>query len=606
MDETILDQLTCLYGATTARAILPRVNEIMRARTHSLCAERGNNRNTTLSERDTLLITYPDQVREAGVLPLETLTTLLGTHLSTVVSGVHLLPFFPYSSDDGFSVRDYFSIDPALGDWDAITRLGQHFDLTFDAVINHVSAQSEWFKRFLADDPLYRDFFIVVDGNPDLSQVVRPRALPLLTKFQTPMGEKNVWTTFSADLIDLNYRNPDVLLQMIDVLLFYVERGARFIRLDAIAYLWKEIGASCIHLPQTHTIIQFLRAVLDEVAPWVKLITETNVPHPDNVSYFGDGANEAQLVYNFALPPLVLHTFHTGNAAALSYWAQTLTLPSDRVTFLNFLASHDGIGVNPVRGLLSDREIDALVTRTQEHGGFVSYKQNSDGTRSPYELNINYFDALSSPNDTAESTATQVARFIAAQAIMLSLAGVPGIYFHSLFGSRGDRAGAQAAGIPRWINRQKFSRAELERDLQNPSSLRAQVFTRFVELLRVRRAQRAFHPNGAQYLVPSGKQIFAVLRVAPDASERVLCLHNVANGAAAVRLGAHGQGETWQDLLNGRVYHSDAHDRFIFDLQPYQIAWLIQIKEENPHDLRSNIPVPATITRTDYPRRDSV
>ena len=128
----------------------------------------------------------------------------------------------------------------------------------------------------------------------------------------------------------MNFKNPDVLLALLDALLFYVARGARFIRLDAIAYLWKRIGTSCIHLPQTHAVIQFWRAVLDEVAPHVLLITETNVPHADNVSYFGDGTNEAQLVYNFALPPLVLHALLRGDATHLTRWAQSLTLPSDR------------------------------------------------------------------------------------------------------------------------------------------------------------------------------------------------------------------------------------------------------------------------------------
>ena len=259
-------------------------------------------------------------------------------------------------------------------------------------------SQHEWFQAFLKDDPQYRDYFIVVEGNPDLSQVVRPRALPLLTTFDTPSGPKQVWTTFSADQVDLNFRNPDVLLEIIDTLLFYVAQGAQFIRLDAIAYLWKEIGTSCIHLPQTHRVIRLFRSVLDAVAPHVMLITETNVPHNENISYFGNGRDEAQMVYNFALPPLVLHTFHTGNSRVLSKWAAGLNLPSDHTTFFNFLASHDGIGVNPARGILSDIEIDALIERVIQHGGLVSYKDDASGVQIPYELNINYFDALSDPH----------------------------------------------------------------------------------------------------------------------------------------------------------------------------------------------------------------
>jgi sucrose phosphorylase len=315
--------------------------------------------------------------------------------LANVGGGIHILPFYPWTSDDGFSVTDYRKVDSNLGEWKDITSMQNNFRLMFDGVINHISAESEWFKGFLRDDPPYRDYFITVDGDPDLSQVVRPRALPLLTSFNTPSGEKRVWTTFSADQIDLNFKNPEVLFEILDIMLMYIERGATYIRLDAIAYLWKEIGTTCIHLPQTHHLIQLMRCVLDEVAPHVHLITETNVPHADNISYFGDGTNEAQLVYNFALPPLTLHTFHTGNAQVLSNWAKTLTLPSDKTTFFNFLASHDGVGLNPARGILSNEEIDALVNKTLAHGGLVSYKNNSDGSQSPYEMNVNYFDALS-------------------------------------------------------------------------------------------------------------------------------------------------------------------------------------------------------------------
>ncbi|MEY2819100.1 MAG: hypothetical protein RL275_2563, partial [Chloroflexota bacterium] len=279
-----------------------------------------------------MLITYGDQVQAPNEKPLQTLKTFCDKYLTDVLSSIHILPFYPWTSDDGFSVVDYRQIDPDLGSWDDVSSM-QNFRLMFDGVINHISSQSEWFKAFLHDDPRYRDYFITIEGEPDLSQVVRPRALPLLTSFKTPSGEKKVWTTFSADQIDLNFKNPEVLLEILDILLLYIERGATFIRLDAIAYLWKEIDTTCIHLLQTHAVIQFLRAAISDVAPHVYLITETNVPHSDNISYFGDGTNEAQLVYNFALPPLTLHTFHTGDARILSDWARTLTLPSDKTTF---------------------------------------------------------------------------------------------------------------------------------------------------------------------------------------------------------------------------------------------------------------------------------
>lgn len=529
MSQATESLLTSLYGPGRARAIEPRLRAMIQHRRSAAAPPgHGTRARRCLTQRDALLITYGDQVREPDVPPLRTLTGFLNQHAAGLVSGVHVLPFYPSSSDDGFSVTDYRTVDPELGGWDDIRDLGRHFDLMFDAVLNHVSAHSEWFRRFLQDDQEYRDWFIVVEGDPDLSQVVRPRALPLLTAFQTAAGERRVWTTFSADQVDVNVANPEVLLELLDVLLFYVSRGARFIRLDAIAYLWKEIGTSCIHLPQTHRAIQLMRAVLDEVAPETLLITETNVPHRDNVSYFGDGTNEAQLVYNFALPPLVLHAIATGSAAALSDWTAALRLPSDRVTFFNFLASHDGIGVNPVRGILPQDEIDAIVDRAVAHGGYVSYKHNPDGSKSPYELNVSYFDALSDPAGS-EPIDTRVRRFVLAHAIMLAMPGVPGIYFHSLFGSRGDRAGAESSGIPRRINRQKLALTDLERDLADPGSLRSRVLAGLRGLLQTRASCAAFDPAGRWEVLPGDPRVLALRRHAPKGGGgSVLCLHNVS------------------------------------------------------------------------------
>jgi glycosidase len=538
--------LAFLYGTDEVPQLTARVEKLIAEYRRRIPARRGE-----LTEQDSILITYADQVQAPNEKPLQTLNAFCEQYLSGVISGVHILPFFPSSSDDGFSVVDYRKVDSNFGNWEDISSIQNHSHLMFDGVINHISSQSEWFKGFLHDDPRYCNYFIVVEDSPDLSQVVRPRTLPLLTPFKTLSGEKRVWTTFSSDQIDLNYKNPDVLLEMLDILLMYVLRGATFIRLDAIAYLWKEIGTPCIHLPQTHQVIQFLRAVLDEVAPHVHLITETNVPHVDNVSYFGNGHNEAQLVYNFALPILTLHAFRIGDARMLSKWAKTLTLPSNKTTFFNFLASHDGIGLNPARGILSNTDIDSLVEQTLAHGGLVSYKHNPDGTQSPYEMNINYFDALSNPSlleaesfakhgafgatppRTAAQTSfetldLQVNRFIAAQAIMLSLAGVPGIYFHSLFGSRGWIEGVRQTGHNRAINREKYQFDQLRSQLADKNSLRAKIFAKYRQLLLARRGSPIFHPHGTQNVLDLHPSVFAIERVSLDERSRALCLHNVS------------------------------------------------------------------------------
>ena len=555
----LLDHLIFLYGKDKAPQLYERAQKLMDGYRARVVLRDGE-----LSERDSILITYGDQVQSPNEKPLQTLGKFCGQYLAGVINGIHILPFYPWTSDDGFSVVDYRKVDKNLGEWEDISSMQSHFRLMFDGVINHISAQSEWFKGFLQDNPHYRDYFITVDGSPDLSQVVRPRALPLLTIFNTPSGEKQVWTTFSDDQIDLNFKNPDVLLETLDILLMYIEHGATFIRLDAIAYLWKEIGTTCIHLPQTHHVIQFLRAALDDVTPHVHLITETNVPHADNISYFGDGINEAQLVYNFALPPLTLHTFHTGDASVLSNWAKSLTLPSDRTTFFNFLASHDGIGLNPARGILSNEEIDSLVNKTLEHGGLISYKHNSDGSHSPYEMNINYFDALSNPYGH-ETLELQINRFIAAQAIMLSLLGMPGVYFHSLFGSRGWMRGVKQTSRNRTINREKCQLDELQNELADSNSLRSMVFAHYSQLLLVRRNSSAFHPHGMQNVLDIHSSIFAIERVSPNKKAHVLCLHNVS----AQEITFSTDYELATDLFTGQEIQASK-----ITLEPYQVLWV--------------------------------
>ncbi|MBK9600567.1 MAG: sugar phosphorylase [Anaerolineales bacterium] len=558
MTKKLLDHLTFLYGENESTRLLERTKNLL-----SKYRPRIKSRNSELSEQDSILITYGDQIQASKEKPLQTLRKFCEIYLTDTISGIHILPFYPWTSDDGFSVVDYRQIDPALGNWDDVSAM-QNFRLMFDGVINHISSQSEWFQGFLHGDSNYRDYFITVEGDPNLSQVVRPRALPLLTTFKTASGEKKVWTTFSEDQIDLNFKNSEVLLEILDVLLMYIEHGATFIRLDAIAYLWKEIGTTCIHLPQTHHVIQFLRATLTEIAPHVHLITETNVPHVDNISYFGDGTNEAQLVYNFALPPLTLHTFHTGDARALSNWAKTLTLPSDKTTFFNFLASHDGIGINPARGILSNEEINALINKTLEHGGLISYKHNADGTHSPYEMNINYFDALSNPNAN-EPIDLQISRFIAAQAIMLSLIGMPGIYFHSLFGSRGWSEGVKQTGRNRTINREKLQLDELQNELADENSLRSRVFAKYSQLLKIRNSTSAFHPHGAQTIMDVHPSVFAIERTSPDGASRVLCLHNVSGQIISFSTGR----KSAIDLFTGQVIQVSN-----VTLQPYQVEWL--------------------------------
>ncbi len=547
----LLEPLRRLYGAA-APAVLERIER--RAARHSV--SRRAETAAPWSERDVVLITYGDQVRAAGRAPLRALHAFLLDHgLDRVVSALHLLPFFPATSDEGFAVADYRRVDPLLGDWRDVAALGRSFDLMMDLVLNHCSRSHRWFRGYLTGRRPYRDYFVEADPEWDLSAVVRPRSTPLLTAVATRRGLRHVWTTFGDDQVDLDYRNPAVLLAMLDTLLLYVERGARIVRLDAIAYLWKRPGTSCIHLPETHLVVQVMRRLVEAVAPGTLLLTETNVPHAENVSYLGSG-DEAHLVYQFSLPPLLLDAFIAGEARGLVSWLAGLEaagpLPRGS-TFVNFTASHDGIGLRPVEGLLPERRLTDLVAAVRERGGEVSTRRRPDGSDVPYELNVSWFSALAEPG--AASAALQLRRFLASQALMLALQGIPAIYFHSLVGTANDRVGRARSGRARSLNRRRFERSELEAILAPPGSPERRVLDGMRHLLAVRRAQPAFHPGAEQRRIDAAHPaVVAFERRSRRPAQRLLVVANVA--AEGVRTSLPGvEVDRWRsagDLLGGR------------------------------------------------------
>jgi len=515
------------------------------------------------SQGDMVLVTYGDTLTQLHEMPLVTFHRFARRFLKDVVACVHFLPFFPYSSDDGFSVKDFLCIDEKLGDWDDVARIGEDFDVMIDFVINHFSAQSQWFRAYLDGWPGFEQFAIEADPQADLSRVTRPRALPLLTPFRKTNGATvHLWTTFSDDQIDFNYANLDVLEKMIEVLLFYVAKGARMLRLDAIAYLWKTVGTPCIHLPQTHDMVRLFRKILDMTAPDVILITETNVPHDENISYFGNGGDEAQMVYNFTLPPLLFYTFVKQDATALSEWAGRLTLPSENTAFFNFTASHDGIGVRPLEGILPPQEIDRLVAAVKANGGQVSSRNNPDGRQSPYELNISYVDAI-----LADPRSENAAKFLASQAIAYSLPGVPATYIHSLLGSRNWQAGVRQTGRARTINREKLDLMEVLTALNDPDSFRSRVFFPYLDMIRLWRRQPAFHPKAGFAILDAGRGIFGIRRWGAD--QNVAALTNVTSQTLVVDMQAIGVNAPAVDLVSGRCIESGQ-----LTLSPYQFVWL--------------------------------
>ncbi len=515
------------------------------------------------SQEDVVLITYGDSLLGEGQVPLVTLHDFADTYLKDAISTVHFLPFFPWSSDDGFSVVDFFAINPELGSWEDVVSIGRDFQLMFDYVVNHFSSKGEWFENYLAGKEGYVDFAMEVDPSTDLSQVTRPRSLPLLSEYKKHDGSTvHLWTTFSADQIDFNFKSLDVLEKMIEVLLLYAQKGATILRLDAIAYLWKEIGTTCIHLSETHDMVKLFRSILDLVAPDVIIITETNVPHQENISYFGDGKDEAQMVYNFTLPPLLFYSFLKEDGAVLTNWAKGLYLESASNTFFNFAASHDGIGVRPLEGILPPEEIDALAEVVKANGGQVSYKRNPDGSDSPYELNITYVDAI-----LADSESTQAEKFLASQAIQYVLPGVPATYIHSLVGSRNWLEGVKQTGRARTVNREKLDVENLMSELKDPESFRARIFFSYIDLIKIRKKQQAFHPNADFEILEIDPKVFAIKRYCEE--QTIYALTNISSKDLSVSLSGNDVAAQMTDLITGEKITTDS-----ITLKPYQYMWL--------------------------------
>lgn len=514
--------------------------------------------NPAIDQSNAYLITYGDSFQHGNEKGLKVLREVVQTYLDDSITDVHLLPMFPFTSDDGFSVTDYLTINPALGDWDDIKKLAQKKRLMYDFVANHMSAKSEWFKKFLNNDIGFEQSFVEYQEEFDTTNVTRPRTSPLFHEYSTDKGEKKkVWTTFSDDQVDVNPKDPIMLARLSEVLLEYTFRGASSIRLDAIGFLWKDSGTTCMHLPKTHEIVKMWRTLLNHFSPNTQIITETNVPHKENISYLGDGHNEANQVYQFPLPPLVLFSFIQENTQKLAEWASTIHALSDEATFFNFLASHDGIGMRPVEGILDDTERETIVERVLNNQGKVSYKSNPDGSQTVYELNINYGDALRSSEDTDQLAAKKL---IAAHNILLSFVGVPAIYYHSIFGSRGDLQGVEESGINRRINRQKIETKQLATEL-DIDSYRKTVYEGITRLLKERQNYEAFSPYGEQEVLHLDEQVFALKRTAKDGSE-IISLTNVTGTEKIV------------EGLNGINVLTQTEVDKNFRLAPYGIAWI--------------------------------
>lgn len=563
IDDQLQQHLRFLYPDADSAQLSQQIAAIF-ADFHTHATE------TLWSESETLLITYGNTFQRSGETPLQTLAEFLDRHIGNTISDVHILPFCPYSSDDGFSVIDYEAVDPELGTWGDITTIANRYRLMADLVINHISAESEWFQNYLKGKSPGAGYFIESDALADHSSVVRPRASPLLKEVETAHGPRHVWCTFSHDQIDLNFQNPEVLLSVLKVIRVYLEHGVRLFRLDAIGYLWKQMGTSCIHLPETHEVVRLIRTVLDAIAPGTILITETNVPNQENLSYFGN-RNEAHVIYNFSLAPLVTHALLTGTSEYLKQWMMSMPPSPVGCTFLNFTASHDGIGMRPAEGLLSEEDQQQMIQAIESFGGKISRRSLSDGSEKAYELNISLFDAFQ--GTVAGKDRMQIERFICSQTIMLGLEGLPAFYIHSLLATPNDQAGVERTGRNRSINRHRWQMDELEAKLADPQSPQSRVSRELLRRIKIRASQPAFHPHATQFTLQLKPYLFGFWRQSQDRQQSIFAIHNLSRRKRKLELRELNliSNETWTDLLSGETLNPAEGS---IGLEPYQCLWI--------------------------------
>lgn len=525
------------------------------------------------SEQDVIAITYGDSIIEPDQKPLLTLKNFFKQYIGNSINSIHILPFFPYSSDDGFSVIDYSSVNESLGDWGHITEISKQWRLMSDLVINHCSSRSAWFQNFIKGEGQGHDFFYTALPQDDLSAVVRPRTSDLLRETQTAQGTKHVWCTFSHDQVDFDFRNPEVLKSFVQTIRLYLDMGVRIFRLDAVAFLWKSISSTCINLPETHQVIRLLRVLIEHAQPDAIIITETNIPNTQNLTYFGN-ANEAHAIYNFSLPPLLLNTLLTGNCLYLKRWLMSMPPAQNGTAYFNFIASHDGIGLRPAEGLLDEQEIQTLVDTISGFGGKVSWRTTESGTQKPYEINIALYDALQGTTKGKDSLGLK--RYICAHAVMLGLEGIPGIYIHSLLGTRNDYEKLKNSNNNRAINRHRWDYDALKSKLSDPDEQHSIVLASMKRLIDIRIKQAAFHPNATQFTLHLGLQLFGFWRQSQDRKQNIFCISNITDNNIELPLNELNLiiTDSWFELISGEEIKSLDE---IINLQPYQTVWISNI-----------------------------
>eukprot|EP00927_Polykrikos_kofoidii_P037662 TRINITY_DN31866_c0_g1_i1.p1 TRINITY_DN31866_c0_g1~~TRINITY_DN31866_c0_g1_i1.p1 ORF type:complete len:1542 (-),score=265.91 TRINITY_DN31866_c0_g1_i1:71-4588(-) len=562
-----------------------------------------------LGPRDAALITYANTFGDDGGLrmPLQCLSTFLARYdICKTMKTVHILPMYPWDTDRGFSIMDYYKVDPTYGDWTDIEDMMKPVcgcpHLMFDFVCNHASIKNPvvqggllqrhlkkshcWYTRVQR----FKDFVIAYAEDhaqpeqcrpPDeeLAKLVRPRAHPVLTPYfialfesggckavlGTPekdaplqtvgiLGRGYVWTTFSRGKdetgqeqtrqVDLNFRNPAVLAEVLRVLLFYVRQGSNVIRLDAIGYIWKVLGSASIHERGCHALLEIVTAVLQVAAPEVFTIAEVNEPQSKCLSYLGGSeVAECDMVYQFAAFPLAIHAQISENISYFAKWLLSMKAFKGR-QFVTVLGSHDGLSQKQARELLPPMELERLQdVLIRERGGKPNYAVDSGGNKIVYEICGTPWCLVNGDSTWVgsdqerrheEDMKVQLGRYVSVLCMGLLARGMPGIYVTGLLGTENfiPKAGLDEN---RTLNRERFDISNLFETIDDPSSRVGLTFHAVQRVLRVRMHLPQFDRSAPPPVVlrTNDKAILAVV-LCPQPEELVppvLVLINVTGTA---------------------------------------------------------------------------
>ena len=521
----------------------------------------------SISEKTTLVICYGDSVYSEKKKSIKVFHSFFQKKLKNYFDTIHFLPFYPSSSDSGFAVKDHYKVENKLGNWFDIKNVSKSSNVMADMVINHSSARGLWFKNFLKKKEPGKDYFLTVDTKFNTSKVVRPRDHKLLKKINIFKKTEYLWRTFSPDQIDLNFKNPSVLIQFIKIMIHLINNGVTIFRLDAIAYLWKEKGTKCINLKQTHEIIKLLRNIINLLNVQTTIITETNLPEKENLSYFGKN-DEANWIYNFSLPPLLIHAFLFENSSFLNKWSKNLPNTKNENCYLNFIASHDGIGIRPTEGLLDEQTLNNFLKRLKKNGSKFSFRKVQNKVKKVYEANITVFNALKK-SDYDQKGKFNLERYVSAHAIMISFEGIPAIYFNSLFGTSNDEAKFIITGNNRDVNRYRWNLKNITSKLKNNESKQSIFYNKLCYLLNIRRKQKAFHPNATRLNLNFGPKIYGFKRISKDRKQTIICITNISSQKQKIKV--HKENLKFRNLMNSKT--KIVNKQFLL-LDPFETIWL--------------------------------